>query len=128
MRVKARKRVIYYLVFLLLLFYMDSFFAKIMGANERVRLPRFAGTWYPSQPTVLDKNLSNYLREAKTNVGKNEQGPDAVCNKDDIAENILALIVPHAGYTFSGKTAAYAYQALSSNKLRRVFLLGPSHH
>jgi len=129
MRVKARNRVIYYLVFLLLFFYMDSFFAKIMGASERVRLPRFAGTWYPSQSTVLDKNLSNYLREAKTNLlAKNEQRSDAIHNKDDIGENILALIVPHAGYTFSGKTAAYAYQALGSNKHRRVFLLGPSHH
>ncbi len=127
MRVRAKDKLIYFLVLVLLLFYMDSFFAKIMGANERVRLPRFAGTWYPSQSDLLDKNLSNYLEEVKPHPDISEQGFDAG-SKASLHANILAIIVPHAGYMFSGKTAAHAYQAIRSYKYRRVFLLGPSHH
>ena len=41
-----------------------------------------------------------------------------------------AIIAPHAGYRFSGETAAHAYAALSAarSRVRRVFVLGPSHH
>ena len=44
-------------------------------------------------------------------------------------ENIAALIVPHAGYYFSGNVAASAYARLDpERKYKRIFLLGPSHH
>ena len=43
--------------------------------------------------------------------------------------NVAALIVPHAGYYFSGNVAASAYMSLASIKqYKRIFLLGPSHH
>ena len=43
--------------------------------------------------------------------------------------NVAALIVPHAGYYFSGNVAAGAYMAIPSDKqFKRIFLLGPSHH
>jgi len=43
--------------------------------------------------------------------------------------NVAALIVPHAGYYFSGNVAASAYMALDPKKqYKRIFLLGPSHH
>ena len=128
MRLKARHKAVYYLVFLVLLLYMDSFFAKIMGATQRVRLPRFAGTWYPAQSNELDKTLSDYLEEAKTNSGKNKQKTAIVNGRDNPHENVIAIIVPHAGYIFSGKTAAFAYKTLKANKYKRIFLLGPSHH
>ena len=42
---------------------------------------------------------------------------------------LLALIVPHAGYMFSGSTAAFAYEyAREVKKPKRIFLLGPSHY
>ncbi len=44
-------------------------------------------------------------------------------------DNVAALIVPHAGYYFSGSVAAAAYMTLSAKKpYKRIFLLGPSHH
>ena len=44
-------------------------------------------------------------------------------------ENVAALIVPHAGYYFSGNVAASAYMTLAPLKsYKRIFLLGPSHH
>ena len=44
-------------------------------------------------------------------------------------QNVAALIVPHAGYYFSGNVAASAYMTLDpSRQYKRIFLLGPSHH
>ncbi len=47
----------------------------------------------------------------------------------DGSDEVAALIVPHAGYYFSGNVAAAAYQQLNTaKKYQRIFLLGPSHH
>ena len=44
-------------------------------------------------------------------------------------QNVAAVIVPHAGYYFSGNVAASAYMAIDVKKpYKRIFLLGPSHH
>ena len=49
--------------------------------------------------------------------------------KDKKYEHVAALIVPHAGYYFSGNVAAAAYQSIPDNvQYKRIFLLGPSHH
>ena len=43
--------------------------------------------------------------------------------------HLAALIVPHAGYYFSGNVAASAYRAIADDKhYKHIFLLGPSHH
>ena len=48
---------------------------------------------------------------------------------ETIYNNVAALIVPHAGYYFSGNVAAAAYMAVPTDKqYKRIFLLGPSHH
>ncbi len=48
---------------------------------------------------------------------------------ETIYNNVAALIVPHAGYYFSGNVAAAAYMAVPRDKqYKRIFLLGPSHH
>ncbi len=48
---------------------------------------------------------------------------------ETIFNNVAALIVPHAGYYFSGNVAAAAYMAIPRDKqYKRIFLLGPSHH
>ncbi len=51
-------------------------------------------------------------------------------HQDDVKySNVAALIVPHAGYYFSGNVAASAYMAIDPKKqYKRIFLLGPSHH
>ena len=46
-----------------------------------------------------------------------------------VYDQVAALIVPHAGYYFSGNVAASAYMALDPQKqYKRIFMLGPSHH
>ena len=53
----------------------------------------------------------------------------ALHRNDAKYSNVAALIVPHAGYYFSGNVAASAYMAMDPKKqYKRIFLLGPSHH
>jgi AmmeMemoRadiSam system protein B len=70
-----------------------------------------SGSWYPSDPTKLNKDLDRYLQEAEV----------------DLVPKLRFLIAPHAGYSYSGPTAAYAYRAIDPNEFNRIFLLGPSH-
>ena len=43
-------------------------------------------------------------------------------------DNLAAVIVPHAGYYYSGNVAATAYQSIPAKSYKCIFLLGPSHH
>ena len=53
----------------------------------------------------------------------------ALHRNDAKYSNVAALIVPHAGYYFSGNVAASAYMAIDAKRqYKRIFLLGPSHH
>lgn len=78
----------------------------------RVRVPAVAGSFYPDDPEELKKMVSNFLKEAK---------PKKV-------KNLKALIVPHAGYIYSGPIAAYGYKILKENQFKKVVCLGPSHY
>uniref|UniRef100_A0A453T941 AmmeMemoRadiSam system protein B n=1 Tax=Aegilops tauschii subsp. strangulata TaxID=200361 RepID=A0A453T941_AEGTS len=42
--------------------------------------------------------------------------------------DVRAVIAPHAGYSYSGRCAAYAFGNIDPTNISRVFLLGPSHH
>ncbi len=81
-----------------------------------IRLPAVAGAFYPGQRDRLLKDVRAMLDVAKT-----EPGAALAVRK--------AVIVPHAGYIYSGSTAALAYAHLASNRsvIRRVVLLGPVH-
>ena len=82
------------------------------GATDEVRRPRFAGSWYPGTEKVLRQEVETFLEKAdvKAPGGK-----------------VRALIVPHAGYAYSGQTAAYAYKPLRQGDYERVILLGVNH-
>ncbi len=67
----------------------------------RRRSAEKAGSWYPSQSSVLRDELKSYLSEA------------AVSEKPDLCGTPRGVIVPHAGLSFSGPTAACAYRWLS---------------
>lgn len=76
------------------------------------RRPVFAGQFYPEQKKQLEKELNNLFSGAA----------EPKCTK------VKAIIVPHAGYVFSGQIAASGYAQISSNKkFERVFVLASSH-
>ena len=79
----------------------------------RIRPPAVAGMFYPGNPAVLQRTVDELLAAATPHAGAQPK----------------ALIVPHAGYIYSGSTAALAYAALAPwrDTIRRVVLLGPTH-
>ena len=87
---------------------------KGQTAVPTVRPATQAGRFYEGNPQVLSHEVDSLLARHAN---------------DGTYDNVAALIVPHAGYYFSGNVAASAYMALDSTKqYKRIFLLGPSHH
>ena len=84
----------------------------------QVRQAAVAGTFYPAQKQTLASDINALLDESRSSPGGNE---NSVSPK--------ALIAPHAGYIYSGPTAAAAYARLAPvhATIRRVILLGPVH-
>lgn len=83
---------------------------------RQVRQPAVAGAFYPGQRQMLSNDVSAMLASARSQAGLGARAPKA-------------LIVPHAGYIYSGPTAALAYAQLAAVRgtIRRVVLLGPVH-
>ncbi|MEA4811426.1 MAG: AmmeMemoRadiSam system protein B [Anaerolineaceae bacterium] len=71
-----------------------------------------AGSWYPSQPKALRAMIEGFLAKAP---------------KADFKGKVRGLIVPHAGYIYSGYTAACAFKALEGIRFTKVVVLAPSH-
>lgn len=86
---------------------------------QNIRQPAVAGTFYPAVPEQLDSDVRALLASAAIRMKSVELPPE--CPK--------AIVVPHAGYIYSGATAAAAYTCLSQHRhtIRRVVLLGPVH-
>lgn len=84
----------------------------VSGAGSSVRPAAVAGLFYPGSAAQLSATLDALLAGVPARTARPK-----------------ALIVPHAGYEYSGPVAAQAYGSLGSaaRALRRVVLLGPSH-
>lgn len=80
--------------------------------SDMVRRPAVAGEFYPADPLELRATVQGYLAAARPS------GPPP-----------KAIIVPHAGYIYSGSVAASAYALLAEarQRVRRVVLAGPAH-
>src|SRR5690349_3304202 len=105
---------------------MWSSMAKFMGkAFDGKRRAVFAGQWYEADSEKLDKQLCDFLDAADNDLNA-PTAPTFSCSKEPQGE-VLALVSPHAGYMFSGKTGAYSYALGRKRAVKRVFLLGPSH-
>ncbi|HEY9787042.1 MAG TPA: AmmeMemoRadiSam system protein B, partial [Candidatus Obscuribacterales bacterium] len=103
------------------------FFGKHKGPQSRKRLARFAGTWYDDDPKTLDAQLDTFLTNARNQTSDRPYEP-AFGGNTDCCGPVLSIISPHAGYMFSGQTAAFAYAKAREHRIDRVFLLGPSHY
>ena len=93
---------------------------KTMSSSQTfksVRSPAVASLFYPGNPLELEQNVRELLDEASQDVNL----PDE--------RTLRALIVPHAGYVYSGSTAAKAYHLLKNyrDEFRRIILFGPAH-
>ena len=83
------------------------------GDFRSIRSPAVAGTFYPSDPEELRASVEGMLAAA-------------VVRPPDLG--VRLLIVPHAGYVYSGPVAATAYRLLQvGDRPRRLIVVGPSH-
>ncbi len=77
-----------------------------------VRPAQVAGHFYSANPDKLKKDIGLLL--------------DVTKPKESI-DKIFGIVSPHAGYIYSGKTAAHAYNLLIGKKYKSVVIISPSH-
>jgi len=81
--------------------------------EPKLRDAAVAGGFYPGDPVELRQMVEDLLA-----------GAEAKCSGKEIG----GLIVPHAGYVYSGAVAAWAYRQLEGRAYDTVILVGPSHY
>jgi len=74
-----------------------------------------AGSWYPGNPEALRRLLEGDLEKVPA--------PDPA-----ETAGLIAVVVPHAGFAYSGFAAAHAYKWLQQRKPKRILMIGPSHY
>jgi len=77
-----------------------------------VREPAVAGMFYPDNVDELKSNVNSHLGSARLNRNY---------------ENVFGVVSPHAGYPYSGLSAAYAYNVLRNLDIETAIILSPSH-
>jgi len=76
-----------------------------------------AGRWYPADAETLGRQIEGFFQKADV----------------EKINNVIALILPHAGYQFSGQTAAFALKSTAGRrpaedkKYKRVVIIGLNH-
>ncbi len=95
-----------------LFFVLPLLFCRFASALPEIRPSILAGTWYPADKEELLTTIKKFLSNAHI---------------PPIHGQIKAIIVPHAGYVYSGGVAAYAFKAIEGKKYKRIIMIGPCH-
>jgi len=108
---------IFSLFFTILFFFFLVIFFQVNSANaDDVRKPVYAGSFYPNARSELTSFIEQLTGRVKqTHV----QHPPHT--------SLKALIMPHAGYIYSGLTAAHISLVLKENQFKRVIVMAPDH-
>ncbi len=89
--------------------------AALAATNEPMEKQVFqsplAGRWYDADAAKVTAEIDGYLSKAD----------------EPLLDHVQAIIVPHAGYRYSGQVAAYSYKQIAGKKYSRVIVMGPSH-
>ncbi|MCX5694526.1 MAG: AmmeMemoRadiSam system protein B [Candidatus Omnitrophica bacterium] len=78
-----------------------------------VKWPEHSGDFYPSAKEKLSKMIDDFLDRASSSTE---------------IEHPVIIISPHAGYGFSGQTAAFGYKLIKNKNYKTVIIIGTSHH
>ncbi|KAH8120347.1 UPF0103-domain-containing protein [Phellopilus nigrolimitatus] len=84
-----------------------------------IRNASHAGSWYSDRASRLNDELTKWLGDAQPGEQDGYVFP---------VKGSKAIVAPHAGYSYSGPPAAWAYKSIDTRGIKRVFILGPSHH
>jgi AmmeMemoRadiSam system protein B/AmmeMemoRadiSam system protein A len=94
------------------MFFVLMFLCSFSFAGK-TKMPVAADKFYPGTADELTRLLDGYFQNVKL--------------KEKISGEIIGLLVPHAGYVFSGQTAAYSYSLIKEN-FDYVIVIGTSHY
>ena len=87
---------------------------------NKVRKPTVSGMFYEHEKASLEKQIESCFVSS--------HGPGNISKKEKKSRQLKGVIVPHAGYVYSGGTAAYSYNAIIEHGLADVYIiLGPNH-
>jgi AmmeMemoRadiSam system protein B/AmmeMemoRadiSam system protein A len=89
-------------------------FVPAVAGAQGVRPAVFAGQFYPADPVRLAAEIDGDMAAAAA--------PAA-----PPSGRIVGIVAPHAGYVYSGRTAAAAYALLRGTPIDTVIIIGPSH-
>ena len=110
-----------------------SFFGRSISREKNknyVREAHHAGSWYEDDGVGLSNTLNRFLLEASSSSSSSPSSSD----DDSTARAARGIVSPHAGFSYSGPTAAYAYLALREMLVTKkhepitILVLHPSHH
>ncbi len=83
-----------------------------MTTISEVRPSPIAGRWYEGDPVLLASQVDGYLDQAEL---------------PELKGQVLAVIAPHAGHIYSGRTAGFAFRAVRGNSFPLVVIFSPLH-
>ena len=83
-----------------------------MAAITEIRPSPIAGTWYIGDPERLATQIDGFLQSAKL---------------PNLDGEVVALIAPHAGHRYSGRTAGYAYRSVLGQQRDLMVVVSPLH-
>jgi len=87
---------------------------------NNVRKPTVSGMFYEHEKASLKRQIETCFLSS--------HGPGSISSKEKKKASLKGVIVPHAGYVYSGGTAAFSYNAIIENGLADVYIiLGPNH-
>jgi len=81
-------------------------------SDQNIKKPNVSGQFYSADPEQLSREVEKYITAAE--VAATEQP-------------VKMIIVPHAGYIYSGSVAGYGFKAVKNEKVKTIIILAPSH-
>jgi AmmeMemoRadiSam system protein B/AmmeMemoRadiSam system protein A len=91
--------------------------SEAVPTPTEVRKPAVAGQFYPEDAEQLSMAIDAFLAQA-----------EEVAAEDQVRPEPIAIIVPHAGYIFSGQVAAYAFKQIEGVDYEAIVILGTNHY
>ncbi|MCX7661161.1 MAG: AmmeMemoRadiSam system protein B, partial [Candidatus Omnitrophica bacterium] len=97
--------------YLTIFLFLNSLFLSFAFSQE-IKLSNVAGSFYPEDKEELEKIIDDFLEEVSPSPRE---------------AKIFALISPHAGYIYSGRTASFGYKLIKDKPYKTVIIIAPSH-
>jgi AmmeMemoRadiSam system protein B/AmmeMemoRadiSam system protein A len=95
---------------------LTFFFNCETARGDIVRHPAWAGTFYPAEAAELAEMIERLTQRVQKAGGRIPRD-----------KKLKALVMPHAGYIYSGWTAAHAALVLKKSQFSKIILMGPDH-